>query len=109
MPLCTSAYIKNIQKSLVTEDFWLCLKPHNWEKYIIFNVATNSDSGVKTINDVSALEPRCEIFIDDRYLFGLLTRLYHWNNAEIGSQYLTKRVPDVYNREVFSFLNKFHV
>ncbi|MEK0326328.1 MAG: hypothetical protein QQN63_11560, partial [Nitrosopumilus sp.] len=49
------------------------------------------------------------IEIDYRYLFGLITGIYHWNNAEVGSQYMTTRVPDVYNRSVQRFLNFFVV
>jgi hypothetical protein len=50
-----------------------------------------------------------EIYIDDRYLFGLLTRLYHWNNASLGSHYRFRRVPDIFRRDVFSFLDVLHV
>ena len=55
------------------------------------------------------LAPRLEIKIDDRYLFGLLTRLYHWNNAGVGSQYCSLRVPDCYPSDVYRFLNTFQV
>ena len=50
-------------------------------------------------------EPRSEIEIDPRYLFGLLTNVYHWNNAEVGSQYNTRRFPNVLNHAAQSFLN----
>lgn len=47
-----------------------------------------------------------EIKIDYRYLYGLLTTVYHLNNAEIGSHYFTKRVPlDNCNPNAQSFLN----
>lgn len=49
------------------------------------------------------------IEIDMRYLFGLLTGIYHWNNAEVGSHFKTTRVPDVFNRDVQRFLNFFYV
>ena len=49
--------------------------------------------------------PRSEILIDPRYLFGLLTHIYHWNNAEVGSQYVTRRVPNIFNRTAQGFLN----
>jgi UDP-MurNAc hydroxylase len=77
--------------------------------YLVFNIAIGSNSEVQLIENISTLIPRCEIFIDERYFFGLLTRLYHWNNAEVGSQYRVRRVPDIYNVEVFNFLNRFHV
>ena len=51
-----------------------------------------------------------EIIIDYRYLFGLLTTIYHWNNAEVGSQYITNRVPaSNYKPEVQDYLNFFTV
>jgi UDP-MurNAc hydroxylase len=50
-------------------------------------------------------EPRSELFVDPRYLFGLLTYVYHWNNAEVGSQYDTRRVPNALNRKAQAFLN----
>lgn len=62
-----------------------------------------------TINEVIAGMNCSLIEIDYRYLFGLLTGVYHWNNAEVGSQYMTTRVPDVYNRSVQRFLNFFTV
>jgi hypothetical protein len=40
-----------------------------------------------------------------RYLFGLLTGLFHWNNAEVGSQFQTRRIPDQFSREAQNFLN----
>jgi UDP-MurNAc hydroxylase len=59
--------------------------------------------------EVHHLEPRSEINIDPRYLFGLLTGVYHWNNAEIGSQFQTRRYPNQMNRKAESFLNFFVV
>ena len=49
-------------------------------------------------------------FILPYALFGLLTTIYHWNNAEVGSQYFTRRVPsDNYQAEVQDYLNFFAV
>jgi UDP-MurNAc hydroxylase len=108
LPLINSAYTKAISYSRLQEDFWLCFKTSNSDKYVSCNIMMGSDSGVVLAHNVADLNPRCEILIDERYLFGLLTRLYHWNNAEVGSQYRVKRVPDVYNAEVFNFLHRFH-
>lgn len=58
---------------------------------------------------LEALPPYSLIEIDMRYLFGLLTGIYHWNNAEVGSHFKTTRVPDVFNRDVQRFLNFFYV
>jgi len=49
-------------------------------------------------------EPRSELDIDPRYLFGLLAGIYHWNNAEVGSQYRTRRTPNTFNRKAQSYL-----
>ena len=44
--------------------------------------------------------------IDYRYLYGLLTTIYHWNNATVGSQYFSQRYPlSDFRREVQRFLN----
>ena len=49
-----------------------------------------------------------EIFIDYRYLFGLLTTIYHWDNAAVGSHYDTRKHPkDFYSREIVNYLNFF--
>jgi len=55
--------------------------------------------------DCDLPEPRSEIRIDPRYLFGLLTGVFHWNNAEVGSGYMTRRFPDVFRRDAQAFLN----
>ena len=55
-------------------------------------------------------EEYSEIIIDYRYLFGLLTTLYHWNNAEVGSQYFCKRVPiKNYKTKIQNYLNFFSI
>lgn len=57
-------------------------------------------------NKTAALpEPRSEIHVDPRYLFGLLSNIYHWNNAEIGSLYHTRRFPNVHHRKAQSYLS----
>ena len=60
------------------------------------------------LDEVVIYEEYSEIIIDYRYLYGLLTTIYHWNNAEIGSHYFTKRVPlRNFKRKVQSYLNFF--
>lgn len=109
VPIIKSVYEKCLKSSCVAYDMWLCFKPQRLQKYIALNISKSSRDNVKLLDCVSDLYPRCEIFINDSYLFGLLTRMYHWNNAAIGSQYRVKRVPDEYDRNVFNFLNKFHI
>ena len=58
------------------------------------------------VNDKISHKVYSEIKIDYRYLYGLLTTIYHWNNAEVGSHFFTKRVPlDNFNPKAQSFLN----
>ena len=102
LPAFHAAYAKALRRTRADSTFWFCISTRPGAFYC-FDIA--EDSGVTVRNDVSDLEPRCEIAIDERYLFGLLTRLYHWNNAEIGSHYRARRVPDVYRRDAYSFLH----
>lgn len=74
--------------------------------------ASASPSGSDDWGDFSVVakgcelpEPRSEIGIDPRYLFGLLTGVFHWNNAEVGSGFTTRRFPDVFRRDAQAFLN----
>ena len=60
-------------------------------------------------DDVSGFAPRSELDLDPRLLFALVTGVLHWNNAEIGSLYRTRRVPDEYRKPVQAFLDFFHV
>jgi UDP-MurNAc hydroxylase len=72
----------------------------------ILNANRAAESPISFVDAEAALpQPRSEIDIDARYLFGLLTNVYHWNNAEVGSQYNTRRTPDEFNLKAQSFLN----
>jgi UDP-MurNAc hydroxylase len=106
-PLLRTAYERAIANSCVHEPFWICIRPNDLPHYYVLNIHTLQK--IELRGSVEDIEPRLEIFIDPRYLFGLLTRLYHWNNAEIGSQYFCRRVPDVFKREVHAFLNYLQV
>ena len=76
----------------------------------IINANSNSLYGPRMVGEYEILaEPRSEISIDERYFLGLLCRRFHWNNAEVGSQYVTRRIPDIFDRKVLNFLNFLHV
>ena len=76
----------------------------------IINANSNSLDGPRIVGEFEILtEPRSEVSIDEIYFRGLLSRRFHWNNAEVGSQYFTKRIPDVFNRQAMNFLNFLHV
>jgi hypothetical protein len=86
------------------------LRPEGEARCFTLNIADDAAPGSRAAAaSVEDLVPRLEITIDRRYLFGLLSRLYHWNNAEVGSQYRSLRVPDIYRPEVYGFLAMFQV
>ena len=47
--------------------------------------------------------------VEGANLFGLLTGVFHWNNAEVGSQFRVRRVPDQHDRQAQDLLSFFHV
>jgi UDP-MurNAc hydroxylase len=110
LPLMTAAKRRARSKVRPTEPYWIVVKPESLKNAFMFNVADDQPPApADSARKLDCLHPRLEIQIDDRYLFGLLTRLYHWNNAEVGSQYRSVRVPDEYRRDVYAFLNMFQV
>ena len=90
----------------ISKPYWICIKPHSLDRWLSFDV---SQGDVHVVDDPEELTPRWEINLDDRHLFGLLTRLYHWQNAGIGAHLEYRRVPDVYDRSTAHFLNFLHV
>ncbi|MEM9312110.1 MAG: MBL fold metallo-hydrolase [Pseudomonadota bacterium] len=75
------------------------------DQFAVLNI-NKSNPSISFANAQSDLpEPRSLLEIDARYLFGLLTNIYHWNNAEVGSQFETRRQPNIFNRDAQRFLN----
>jgi UDP-MurNAc hydroxylase len=104
--LLASATRKAVAKSECDHDYFFCVHlPSN--DYAVINANRNREPEVKTLNKDSLPMPRSEIYIDPRYLFGLLTNIYHWNNAIVGSQFSTRRYPNLFDRKAQSFLNYF--
>jgi UDP-MurNAc hydroxylase len=105
-PLLNSALRRARERLPVAESCWVCLRPRKASAFYCFDPASTEDvvvlDGAAAIKD---LTPRIEIYVDDRYLFGLLSRLYHWNNALIGSHLTYRRTPDEFRRDVFHFLD----
>ncbi len=107
--LIKAASMKALKKSEIDEEY-----------HFIFSLL-NKDGQIELRFDINTLEGSVdpipldakleylefsEITIDYRYLYGLLTTVYHWNNAEVGSQYFTKRYPlDNFKPNVQNFLN----
>ena len=103
--LLYSAAKNAISKSEFEDDYFFCIKLQG-DEYAVINGNRNTKEFIAYIDVYEQLPtPRSEITIDVRYLFGLITRVYHWNNAEGGSQFFTTRIPNVYNRKAQAFLN----
>lgn len=106
--LLRSAYDRAIKKSLVTTPYFFIFKLPD-SKQVVISLNKNEPFFEINTNTIEGYLPRSEIQVDSRYLFGLLTCIYHWNNAEIGSHFFVRRHPDIFNRDVQAFLNFFHV
>jgi len=103
--LLSQAARRAVEKSECMEDYFFVFRLPSAER-IVINANRAAISPIAFLKAPDPLpEPRSEIEIDIRYLFGLLTNVYHWNNAEVGSQFNTRRVPNVFNRQAQSFLN----
>jgi UDP-MurNAc hydroxylase len=91
------AYKNAISRSEVHRDFYLLIAlPNNERACMNVNAASNEE--IKFVSLKATLpEPRYEINIDPRYLYGLLTLMFHWNNAAVGSHYQVRAVPEVKN------------
>ncbi len=72
-------------------------------------VHADNPGTVTVRNSVADLINREVINIDSRLFHGLLTRKFHWNNAEIGSHFSFYREPSTYDRRVYDFLNFLHI
>ncbi|MBI3899037.1 MAG: MBL fold metallo-hydrolase [Gammaproteobacteria bacterium] len=107
--LLPKAYQSAARFSNCTQDYYFCIDlTGDGKEWFVCNARKGSEQSFVT-KDVANLQPRSEILIDPRYLFGLLTCVFHWNNAEVGSQHRTRRIPDEFRREAQDFLSFFHV
>ena len=103
--LLSSALIRASRKSECNQDYFFCFKLPEGNS-AVFNARKNSGmSLVVTADELDAYLPRSEVTIDHRYLFGLLTGVFHWNNAESGSHLQVRRIPNTYSRDAQNFLN----
>jgi len=103
--LVTKAFKNAISKSRCEEDFYICLR---WQyNYFVMNVNKNKQD-CKFLN-APDMNPSWYIEIDPKHLFGLLTNVFHWDNASVGSHYQTRRFPDGYVERVQHFLYFLHI
>jgi len=104
--LLPKAFANAHAHSVVDSDYYVCFPVRG--RWFVANA--NRHTGTCEFRDeVDSLQPRSEIDIDPRYLFGLLTCVFHWNNAQTGSQFRTHRVPNEFNRDAKAYFNYFHV
>lgn len=110
LPLLAAAKARARAKVKLDRNYWLVIRPVGAARTFAFNLADDAPPRIHPAGQCFAdIEPRLEITIDERYLFGLLTRFYHWNNAEIGSHYRSHRVPATYHPPIYHFLNMLQV
>jgi len=95
---CNTPYFFFIQ-TRSGEDGWLMSADRN-SKY--FERMRESEAVEVALARSASLS---RLTIDYRLLFGLITGIYHWNNAEVGSLYRTSRLPNLHNRAAQQFLN----
>ena len=97
---------KNAQRKTESDKSYFFCIGLGEKEYAVLDVKKNSNKSIYFTRDSNNLPtPRSEIIIDQRYLFGLLAGIYHWNNAEVGSQYRTRRVPNTYKQAAQRYLD----
>jgi UDP-MurNAc hydroxylase len=103
--LLRRAYERALVKSSVDIDYFIVIRLPNMTR-CCFNVNREITNGFSLLKDhEDAPLPNSEIVIDPRYLYGLLTHMFHWNNAVVGSHLSVRRNPNFFNRDVQNFLN----
>lgn len=55
------------------------------------------------------IEPWIQFNLDPRLLWRILQKKSIWNNAEIGAHITMTRSPDVYNQDIHTLMNFFHI
>ena len=90
-------------------DCWIVFIIKDQTQYFAFNPWRGIEPYHIKYEQLEKLEGREEILIDPRLLFGLLTNIYKWDNAYIGSLYEVKRVPDIYRPDLIRWLNWLHI
>jgi hypothetical protein len=104
--LLKDAHFKAVQRIRNLPTRWICFKIMD-SKYLC--VQSEQPGTVSVVDKVEDFKDREVISIDKRLLHGLLTKKFHWNNAEIGSHFEFYRVPTSYDQRVYDFLNFLHV
>ena len=107
--LLPKAYKNALARSACDTNYYFCIGlPGDEPNWFVCNARKESCES-RVAREINLVVPRSEVYIDPRYLFGLITGVFHWNNAEVGSQYQCRRIPDKFNREAQAFLSFFQV
>lgn len=106
MKLLPKAFRNAWRRSVVDTDWSFCVSLG--AEWWVMNANRNREEA-GFMKDVTGVTNRSEIYVDLRLLFGLLTTVFHWNNADIGSLYQVRRHPEVFDRRVQYFMHFFHV
>jgi hypothetical protein len=111
--LIKSAAMKASIKSEISEEYFYIFKlvddNQNIKKRFVVNVKDGSSNEIKIDQGID-YEKYSEITIDYRYFYGLLSTIYHWDNARIGSHFFTNRVPlDSHHPSFDRYLNFFSI
>ena len=104
--LMSKALERALSKSEVVSDYFISFRMD--DHWLWFNARHGGSpliSRAEILDEIPC--PRSVITIDRRYLFGLMVGAFHWNNAEVGSQFFVEREPDVFELAVQNFLNFF--
>ena len=105
--LLPKAYATALSRSLSEDKDWYWCFSFDDEWFVCNANKRNPESYFCA--DIGKVSPRTEIVIDKRYMFGLLTGVFHWNNAFIGSHFAARRHPDEFNPNIENFINFFHI
>ena len=101
------SYLKALNFSEVKSDYFYCFRLFKDEKPLGFSAFFNTNKKKKPniIFNKVLKKPVTIVNIDYRLVFGLLTGIYHWDNASVGSLFESKRIPYKYNENATNFLN----
>lgn len=104
--LMSKALERALRKSEVVSDYFISFQMD--DHFLWFNARRGSSPIIRSAETPDEIpRPRSVITIDRRYLFGLMVGAFHWNNAEVGSQFFVAREPDIFEIGAQNFLNFF--
>ena len=105
--LLGKSYFKAMKLSKVKKGYFYCFELLENNRPTRFSALFNTNIIKKPQIEFNKKlrKPGTIISIDYRLLFGLLTGLYHWDNASVGSLYTSRRLPYKYNKDASNFLD----